>query len=189
MAGSQKPGEDFGGKTALYFLLVLLSAALCALAAFHWVRESRLTGQLERQRTALDSRTQALTNSESSARYYQQQANKLEELRQEYTAALATNQAQAAAFKRDFDATRQQIERVESQSRLYREAVEQANATIRKQNDQIRFQNDEIKKFVAERNEAVQRYNRLATNFNDLARKWNLQQEELMRVSTNRLSR
>lgn len=189
MARSEKNPEGTGSKTLLQLLIVIFAAALCGVAGFYWMRESRLRDQLDQQRTDLENRSQALTNVESNVRIYQQQVDRLEGLRREYVAALSTNQSQVAALRKDMEVTRQQVERVESQSKIYKDAVEQANATIRKQNDQIRFQNDELKRFASERNEAIQRYNRLATNFNDLARKWNAQQEELMRASTNNLAR
>lgn len=176
-------------KSAVLLLTVIFAAVVCGVAGFFWVRESRLKDQMDQQRTDLEKRSQALTNVESNVRVYQQQVDRLEGLRREYVAALSTNQAQAAALRKDMESTRQQVERVESQSKIYKDAVEQANATIRKQNDQIRFQNDELKRFAGERNDAILRYNRLATNFNDLARKWNAQQEELMRMATNNLAR
>lgn len=175
--------------SAPLFLIVFLAACLCGLAGFFLIRESRVKEQLKDQRATMDQQAKALIGAEANMQAQQQQLEKLEAVRRQHATALSTNQAMASALRRDFESTRQQIDRVETQSRLYKEAIDQANATIRKQNDQIRFQNDEIRKFITERNEAVQRYNRLATNFNDLARKWNGQQEELMRAATNNAAR
>ena len=40
-------------------------------------------------------------------------------------------------------------------------------------------------KLVEERNQVVTNFNKMAADFNDLATKWNKQQEELAKASTN----
>ena len=167
-------------KNILQNLLIAFAFLLCVLVAIQWTREAHLHGQVEALTTELDGKTGALQAITGQLQRSEAEVKRLEALKVELTDAVKTNRFEISGLKKDLDKTLAQVR----QGEVYKDALQQANESIKKQNESILKQNEDVKKLMAERNEMVTKFNKLTAEYNDLAKLWNEQQKKLSEPAT-----
>ena len=162
-------------KNLLQNLLIGFSILLCALIAVQWTREARMHGQIESLTTDLGSKIGALQASDGQLKRSESEVQRLEALKVELTDTLKSNRLEMSGLKKDLDKARMDARQLET----FKDALTQANESIKKQNDAMLKQNEDIKKLATERNDIAAKFNKLTADYNDLAKQWNEQQQKL----------
>ena len=162
-------------KNILQNLLIGFAFLLCALIAVQWTREVRMHEQIETLTRDLAEKTGALQNTTGQLQRSEAEVKRLEALKVELADLVKTNRLEISGLKKDLDKSEARAR----QGEVYKEALDQANTSIKKQNDSILKQNEDIKKLMAERNEIAKKFNDLTVDYNDLAKKWNEQQQKI----------
>ena len=100
---------------------------------------------------------------------------RLDALKVELTDKVKTNRLEIIALKKELEKALADAKLLDS----FKEALQQANARIKKQNEDILKQNEDMKTLMAERNELAVKFNQLSADYNDNVKKWNDQQQKL----------
>lgn len=162
-------------KNILQNLLIGFAFLLCALIAVQWVREVRLHNENETLSRNLADKTGALQSAAGQLQRSEAEVKRLEALKVELTDLAKPNRLELSGLKKELD----KAEARARQGEVYKDALDQANASIKKQNESILKQNEDIKQLMAERNEIAKKFNDLTAEYNDLAKKWNEQQQKI----------
>jgi chromosome segregation ATPase len=166
-------------------LLIVFALSLCGLIAFQWVRETGLRKEVQRLTDVTHEKSEAIQTLEASLKRNEAEIHRLDALKNDLNNTVKSNQLQISNLSKDLEKTQNELERDKRQIATYKEALDTANENILRQNEDIKKQNEEMKKLAEDRNEIVQRHNKLATEFKELADRWNKQQEDLAKASTN----
>jgi chromosome segregation ATPase len=172
-------------KAFLQNLLIFFALCLCALISYQWVRETDLRKQVQSLTDTVHDKMENIQNLQVSVKHDESEIVRLDGLKNSMMQTLKSNDVRITALVRAAEKATNELERVESQTTVYKEALESANASIKKQNDDIKIQNEEMAKLSEDRNEVVKKFNKMAADYNDLAAKWNKQQDELAKAATN----
>jgi chromosome segregation ATPase len=172
-------------KNFLQILLIALSMALCGLIAFQWVRETALRKEVQALTNSVQDKSETILNHEATIRREEAEIQRLDGIKKELTERVKTNEVQIAMLMKSYDRATNELDRVQKQGEVYKEALAHANENIAKQNEDIRKQNEDMKQLAEDRNEIVNKFNKVAKDYNDLVIKWNKQQEELAKMATN----
>jgi chromosome segregation ATPase len=170
-------------KTFLQNLLIFFSLCLCGLIAFQWVRETDLRKERQALYDRLHDRDETIQNLNSTVKHDEQEIQRLDNLKNQLTQTVKSNDTQIFNLTRDLEKATNTIEKFEHELAVYKDALQTANDSIKKQNEDIKRQNEEMKQMIEDRKDLVKRFNEVATNYNELVLKWNTQQEELRKAA------
>lgn len=173
-------------KNFLQGLLIFFALSLCGMAAFQWVRETRLRIDVQELTNKVQNRTESILSLESEVKRRDKEIQRLDELKTTYFAEVKSNTALVDVLSKDIYKATNQLNSLESSVEQYKEALKIANENVVTANDRIKKATEDIQAVAEERNEMAKKYNKMATDFNELATKWNKQQEELMTLATNK---
>ena len=162
-------------KNNLQNSLIGISFLLCVLIAVQWVREARVHGQMESLTREVEAKAGALQASDGQLKRSEAEVQRLDALKVELTDKVKTNRLEITALKKELEKALADAKQIDS----FKEALQQANANIKKQNEGILKLNAELKQLMAERNELAVKFSQLSADYNDLAKKWNDQQQKL----------
>ena len=172
-------------KNFLQNLLIFFSLCLCGLIAFQWIRETDLRRDVQKLTNTVQDKLEAIQGLEGVKRRNEIEIQRLDALKNELNSTIKSNNTQILSLTNDLKKARADIAQNEQQIEVYKESIKTANATIQAQNDSITEQNAEMKKIAEERNEIVLKLNKLAGDYKELADRWNQQQADLAKASTN----
>lgn len=172
-------------KNLVPIVLFALSLGLCVVVGIQWAAEGRLRKQMEEMAKELRGQSHAALNQELALRKAQEEIQRLESVRQQLNNTVKTNTEALVTFSKRLQGVGQELGTWQKQSELYQSALSQANDSINRQNEDIRKQNEDIKRLASYRDELIAKYNKLAADHNELVRRWNKQQEELARATSN----
>lgn len=172
-------------KAFLQNLLIFFALSLCALISFQWVRETDLNKKMQTLTDTMHDKLERIQNLESAVKHDETEIVRLDGLRTALAQTLKSNDTQISLLIRAVERATNDVDRASHQIEVYKGALETANQNIKKQNDEIKTQNDEMTRLAADRNEVVKKLNKTTADYNDLAAKWNQQQEELTKASSN----
>ena len=172
-------------KRFLEYLLIFFSLCLCGLIAFQWIRETKLRKDIQGLHNDVADKQQRIVNLEAAVRRNEAEIQRLDALKNDLNNTIKTNQAQIAGLTKDLEKAEKEHDRDQKQIEAYKEAFEKQKMVVQQQNEEITKQNAEMKKLAEERNDTVLKYNKLAGDYKELADKWNKQQEEIAKTSTN----
>ncbi len=173
-------------KAFLQNLLIFFSVCLCALIAYQWVRETELRKNVQKLTVTVQDKTENILNLNAEVKRDSSEITRLDGVRLQLTEQVKSNGVQITGLFKSLDKATNELERAHEQTTAYKDALDRANESIKKQNDEVKKQNEEMAKLAEDRNEIVKKFNKMAADYNDLAAKWNKQQEELARQATNK---
>ena len=172
-------------KRFLEYLLIFFSLCLCVLIAFQWIRETKLHKDIQELHNNIADQKQRIVNLEADGRRKDAEIQRLDALKNDLNNTIKTNQAQIAALTKDLEKAEREHDRDEKQIEAYKDAFEKQKAIVQQQNEEITKQNADMKQLAQDRNQMVEKFNKLAVDYKELADRWNKQQEDLQKASTN----
>jgi DNA repair exonuclease SbcCD ATPase subunit len=172
-------------RTFLVNLMIALSLGLCVLIWFQWVREGRSQASIQTLTDGQQNLKEQIQGLEANVKSSQAEIVRLDELKKQFQEQVKTNVAYTISLVNTNDLLRRDLEVRIKQVAAYKEAIEEANAAIKRQNEDVEKQNAELERLSEERNEIAQKYNKAVTDFNDLAEKWNKLNADLAAAATN----
>jgi septal ring factor EnvC (AmiA/AmiB activator) len=166
-------------KIFLQNLLIFFALALCALVAFQWVRETHLRKEIQKLNDTIHDKSETIQTLQGTVKRDEAEIQRLDALKNQLTDTVKSNNVEIAELTKKVEKAEIENQKNLKQIEVYKEALQTANANLKKQNEDIAKQNEEVKKLAEERNESVKKFNKMAADFNELATKWNKQQEDL----------
>lgn len=172
-------------KLFLQNLLIFFALSLCAIISFQWVRETDLRKDVQKLTDTVHDKMEHIQNLEAAVRRDEAEIQRLDTLKTQLTQEIKTNKLEIASLIDRTEKMTNEVERLTLQVDTYKDALKKANDNLVKQNEDIKRQNEEMTRLVQDRNDIVTKFNKMAADYNDLVKKWNQQQEELLKAATN----
>jgi chromosome segregation ATPase len=166
-------------------LLILFAFTLCVLIAFQWHREARSVQRIQTLTDTLHDRDETIQSQNGTIQRHEAEILRLDGLKNQLNDAIKTNKAQITQLTDDLRKSDLEGERLSKQMDVYKQALDTANANLKKQNESIAMQNEEMKNLANERNEIVLKLNKMTEDYNNLVKKWNELVEQVSKASTN----
>jgi septal ring factor EnvC (AmiA/AmiB activator) len=167
-------------------LLIFCALGLCALCAVQWVRESRLRSETADLKRTVFQKLEAIQNLEAQLKRSEAEVTRLDSLRVELTGVIKTNREEIQNLTKYSEKLEKDVEANKAQIAVYKDAMDKANANIKRQNEDIRKQNEDMKQLAADRNEAVQKYNKVVDQYNELAKQFEKFQQDVAKQAPNK---
>ncbi len=173
-------------KRLLTTLLVLITLGLCVVCVVQWQREARLRGHIQDLVQRLEAENTARIEAERKVKEYEQEIERLTELRAEVEAKLVEvtrdyNDLSADSVARGLTLAIYMRELVQTQARLAAAqsalgqggvVMKEHHAAVTAQNRAIEKQNELLQQLARERDAAIEKLNVRTREFNELVEKY-----------------
>jgi chromosome segregation ATPase len=150
-----------------------LALGLCVLCGFQWFREAGLHDEIEDRNQQLRALNEEKNAAELLAKRFESEIDRLEADRVALQERVRTSSREASEAKAELAKLAFESESAFAQLDAFKEALENANASIQAQNEGIQKMNEEFKRLADDRNSAVEKYNELARQFDELGQRYN----------------
>ena len=167
-------------------LLIFCALSLCALCAFQWVRESHLRSEIADLKRTIYQKLEVIQNLEAQLKRSEAEVMRLDSLRVELTGIIKTNKEEIQSLTKYSEKLEKDIEANKAQIAVYKDALDKANANIKKQNEDIKKQNEDMKQLSADRNATVEKYNKVVEQYNELAKQFEKFQQDVAKQQPNK---